>query len=484
MPEEQDQPKHKMLSKGKKIALIIVVCFIGLLALVYAIGAFFFSSHLYPNTVFATHDVSWESQEEFSQELDVRLDDYALNIQRKGFDCTLTAEQAQLSMDNQQQAEKALSSQNIWLWPLEVFKSHDLSQVVEASFNQEVVKQFIEEHVQAYNAEAIPSENAAIVYDEASDTCVIEDEVYGDQINQDALFAKASDCLSHVVPVCEVTDGELIKPTIVASDERFTQALETVQKLTAGEIPLTLNGSVDAGTVTKELVVSWITYDENLIPSLNADKVNAWAQETTAGFNTVGTQRTYTRPDGKNITVSGGTYGWEVDVTNLGETIIANLNAGKFDAIDVPCKQNAYAYKGKGRPDWGAYVDIDISQQKVRYYDASGILVHSCDCVTGEKGVNDTPAGIYRYNYDLRQSPGLLTGRNDAGEIIYETKVAYWMPFVRNSIGLHDATWQSAFGGNRYDIGYGSHGCINISLEDAKWFYQNLKSDVCVITHY
>ena len=31
----------------------------------------------------------------------------------------------------------------------------------------------------------------------------------------------------------------------------------------------------------------------------------------------------------------------------------------------------------------------------------------------------------------------------------YVTPVKYWMPF-NGGIGLHDAVWQSAFGGERY----------------------------------
>ena len=42
----------------------------------------------------------------------------------------------------------------------------------------------------------------------------------------------------------------------------------------------------------------------------------------------------------------------------------------------------------------------------------------------------------------------------------YVTPVKYWMPF-NGGIGLHDAVWQSAFGGERYKT-KGSHGCVNL----------------------
>ena len=56
------------------------------------------------------------------------------------------------------------------------------------------------------------------------------------------------------------------------------------------------------------------------------------------------------------------------------------------------------------------------------------------------------------------------------------------MPFIRNSIGLHDASWRGKFGGSIYK-GNGSHGCVNLPTEAAKWFYDNLTTNVAVLVH-
>ena len=42
----------------------------------------------------------------------------------------------------------------------------------------------------------------------------------------------------------------------------------------------------------------------------------------------------------------------------------------------------------------------------------------------------------------------------------------YWMPFLGNAYGLHDASWRSRFGGSIYSYA-GSHGCINLPREKA-----------------
>ena len=127
-------------------------------------------------------------------------------------------------------------------------------------------------------------------------------------------------------------------------------------------------------------------------------------------------------------------------------------------------------------------MDVDLTEQTARYYDANGSLLHSCGIVSGLPTADRaTPTGVYYLN--AKQSPSTLTGYKPNGEIDYETPVSYWMPFVGNSVGLHDATWQSSFGGSRYKTN-GSHGCVNLSLSDAQWFYENLSTGTCIITHY
>lgn len=66
----------------------------------------------------------------------------------------------------------------------------------------------------------------------------------------------------------------------------------------------------------------------------------------------------------------------------------------------------------------------------------------------------------------------------------YESKVTYWMPFKGNSVGLHDASWQSAFGGDRYATGYGSHGCINLPIGAAGELYGMIEPGDVVVVHY
>lgn len=101
----------------------------------------------------------------------------------------------------------------------------------------------------------------------------------------------------------------------------------------------------------------------------------------------------------------------------------------------------------------GTYVEIDISNQILYYYE-NGVCRFTTSIVTGNHlAGHDTPTGVYYVRGKQRDVTLKGTG--------YASFVHYWMNFIGNSIGLHDASWRSSFGGNIY-LTNGSHGCVNI----------------------
>ena len=224
-------------------------------------------------------------------------------------------------------------------------------------------------------------------------------------------------------------------------------------------------------------------FDDELAVTLDEGALTAWVDELAAVCNTVGTQRTYTRSDGKVVTVAGGTYGWEVDKDALLALVKDGVANGAANTVDIPCMQTGDAYNGAGSRDWGArYMDVDLSEQHARLYDASGAVIWESDIITGKPdGEHDTPTGVYMVN--AKQSPSKLIGYN-GNEKIYETEVQYWMPFVGNYIGFHDADWQPAFGGTLYADGAGSHGCVNLPPSKAAELYGMLSSGDTVVSHW
>lgn len=477
-----DQSK-KQMSTPKKVLLIFGALMLALLIALYAGGAAFFSSHFYPNTNFNDEDISYQADSDFVAKVEALVPNYELAITAENYDQTISSHQIGLHVDADRLKADAFASQNTWLWPIEVFAQHDVSHVIDADFDHEKVKELLTSSIDAYNKEATPSVDATIVYNELFDMLDIEDEVYGNEIDPEAFFTKIDECLAGMEDAYELNKEVFVQPLIYADDERFKDALPAANELVSGEVELTMaGGSVSAGKVGKDLLVSWLMLDpETLMPTLDQEAVVAWADQKGTELNTVGTKRTFKRGDGKEVTVGGGVYGWKVSTDDLATTLIGNVTTGNFEPIDIPCEQTADVYNGPGQRDWGAYVDIDISEQKVRYFNENNEQLFVTDCVTGDvtKG-RATPTGLYYLR--MKKSPEVLTGFNADGTKDYESHVTYWLPFIRNSIGLHDASWRSSFGGSIYK-GNGSHGCVNLPTDSAKWFYDNLETNVAVLVH-
>ncbi|HLA88701.1 MAG TPA: L,D-transpeptidase, partial [Anaerolineales bacterium] len=86
------------------------------------------------------------------------------------------------------------------------------------------------------------------------------------------------------------------------------------------------------------------------------------------------------------------------------------------------------------------------------------------DPITGEKSDEyATPAGNLITHWKII-SKNMTAGSAQAG---YSTPAVPWSTFVSGEgIAIHGAFWHNAFGEKR------SHGCINVSPEDAKWIFR------------
>lgn len=120
------------------------------------------------------------------------------------------------------------------------------------------------------------------------------------------------------------------------------------------------------------------------------------------------------------------------------------------------------------------YVVVSKSEQKIYYYTKYDNLALETSVVTGKlyPKNHDTPTGTWSIRAKDRNVT--LKGLEDDGKTKYESFVRYWMPFIGNSWGLHDADWRGSFGGTIYKYN-GSHGCVNMPVSKAGQLYEMIK---------
>lgn len=204
---------------------------------------------------------------------------------------------------------------------------------------------------------------------------------------------------------------------------------------------------------------------------INEDAVIDYVNRLCDSYDTYKMQRTVKNHFGDDKYIELSTYGTLIDREAEIQYLLDALRNQKSEK-HVP----AYIKTGyvRGKDDIGdTLIEVDLTNQ-ILYYIVSGEVVMTCDIVSGKPDKkNETPEMIaYVYN---KQKGRTLRGEG------YASYVDYWMP-VYGAIGLHDASWQKVFGGDRYKK-HGSHGCINMRTEEAKQLYDAIDIGIPVIMY-
>lgn len=468
----------------KKKAAIICGVIVGILVVVYLAGVVMFNFMFMPNSKLSSLDLSMKTAEAVKSELDSNFNSFSVVVSGSDLNFKVDAKTTNFKADTDTITKTAIQSENAWAWPVEVFKEKDYTSVVSENLNEGTLGTLVEENVNTANQNKTDSVNAHIAWDSASNAFVVAAETYGTKIDAKAVEKQITSAIIAMESKVSVGADQYIKPTLFKNDSRFTAALNEANALGKANFKIMM-GDSEAATVNGEKLAQWIKVDDNFNVTLDEDAVSAWATEIADGCNTVGSERTYTLPaTGKSITVSGGTYGWTADGSGLSDKIIAAIKSGSTENISVDVTQSANALVPKGQADWGGrWIDVDLTAQHAYMYD-NGELVWETDVVTGNPNIGDaTPTGVWMIN--AKQTNQKLRGpKKSDGTYEWESSVDYWMPFIGNSHGLHDASWQSSFGGSAYQNLNWSHGCINLPTSKASDLFSLCKVGDAVVIHY
>lgn len=186
-------------------------------------------------------------------------------------------------------------------------------------------------------------------------------------------------------------------------------------------------------------------------------------------YNTLGKAVSFKDHTGKKhkIKSPNSTWGDKIDINKERKFLVNAVKTGKS------VKNREPEFEQKTGKLGNSYIEVSISKQKV-WLVKNGKVVISSPCVTGRKGIHDTPKGVFHILE--RRSGKWLTGDN------YRTWVNRWLRVTWRGIGLHDANWRSSFGGNIYKYN-GSHGCINLPYNFIRKLFNKVSWGYPVVIH-
>lgn len=331
--------------------------------------------------------------------------------------------------------------------------------------------------------ERTASTDASIQYDDQQKEFTITSEVQGDQIDESRLISFVDQTLEAdftsdlLGEEADITMGaECYQLPQVSADEemqnKLTSLNDQLKKYRSTTVTYTFGDSTE--TLDSQTIDSWITIDgENI--GINEESARAYVENLANTYNTIYVPRTFHTSYGNDVTISDNEYGFRIDQDAEVAQLLEDLKTGT--AVSREPVYSSAGMQRNGTDDLaGSYIEVSLDNQHLWLY-KDGALVTETDIVSGAptKG-RETYRGAWPIAY--KASPFNLT----SDEYGYNVKVNYWMPFVYGQ-GLHDASWQSSFGGNRYKSGAGSHGCINLPEDQAALIYNTIDGGYPIIIY-
>lgn len=486
--KEKDEPKRSVMGLvlgffGGLVAVAVLAFYVG--GLVMTSGKFL------PGTTINGKDVS--SMTASQAAMIFKNDDATDSLSFYRIDGTvveISYSDIDFELHTEERIQELLDSKNSALWFVSLIKPESYKEDLDApTYNEEKLKEKLSS-IEWGDKEPVD----AYITSKGSEFVIIPEED-GQKVDVETLFEYTKKQISEGNNEIQIAGANsTVKAQVVSSD--LTDELERMNKLADMVI------TIDFDYTTEELkgtdIANWITYNEDGTYDVDETKVRGYVEQLASKYDTYNTERKFNATLQGEITVptsDDAYYGWWIYKDETVELLVELIKKGESVTTDPVYyyTENADGSKGyvftgveearTAEDDIGdTYVEIDLTAQTLWHY-VDGKVVHTCGIVSGQlnPSARKTLPGVYKVwfkakNYTMKSS-------NSAGES-WESECAYWTRVSIVGIGLHDSQWRgNNVGGQIYKTN-GSHGCINMTLADAKYIYENVEYGTPVVMYY
>ena len=434
--------KKKPIIIGATAVLLVAAGYFG-------IGSYYEDKFL-PNTMLDGIDISNDTLAQAKEETTAAITQAQIRIMENGETIhAFTPADLGISIDNTEKLETMKAEQSGWDWPILLFQEKQEATDLSGVSVDEIALGNILSAMPLENESRTAPVNATVV--KGTDGYDISPETVGNMVDLELLKATMLEAV-----IAGKTEIDLAlayqQPTLTADDPILAETLQKLDDLTDTVIQYTISGQTE--TVPQTAIIEWLGTDENGEVSVNREGVAAYLQGLSDKYSTYSRTRDFLATDGETVQVPSGTYGWTLAVAAETDNLISYVLAG--EDVTVTPNYNGTGYHADGADIGTTYVEVDLSSQHMWYYQ-DGVVVLETDIVSGHP-MSPTPTGVF-YIWN-KEEDAVLKGYNPRTEKDYESPVEYWMPVEWTGIGIHDSSWQPAYGGE-YWLTAGSNGCVN-----------------------
>ena len=302
-------------------------------------------------------------------------------------------------------------------------------------------------------------------------------EVEGTKIDKEKLQKDISNAVTTGRTLVDLdVDGCYVDPAVYGDE--LTEDCEQMNELT--DVVVTYDFSDRKETVDRTLIKEWLSRDEDGNLMLDHSAIASYVGQLASKYDTVGIERSFSTYDNREVTVSGGTYGWLIDQPKEADALYQAIMDKKTQV-----REPVYAQEAASRDtnDIGySYVEVNLTDRRLVLYKSGNPVVD-----TGIAISSSTPDGVYSIEEKKNQ------------QAVGNMTVDCWMSFT-DDLGIYGdpgfepgtATESEADSfGSSSETDFSSdmtdwsstEGCIVLSEEAAQELYQNVETGMPVVIY-
>lgn len=462
--KQNEQKKTKRNLVG---TIILALLFVG----IYLGGAISSYFIYWNNTSIGGVDVSYLTKEQAKEKVERECQQYQLLIHGRNKQCeTIQGDEIDAHVQYDFDYEKPLVNQKHALWISEQWFSHVYEGEVRVSYDKQLLYDQIRKlsMMQKKNMIAVKEPTFRFLNSEI----LMVPEEQGTTIVLVRAIRDIEKAVADGKTSVDLTKNDVyLSPQYTRESEEVLSALRELKRFEKTNITYYFGNRKEV--IDGERMLSWTDIDSFYNVHFREEEIRNFVTYLAETYDTYGKERKFHTTTGHTVEVLGRRCGWQLNQEQEYEELKL-LIRGHAVCERNPVYLNEGVVYGETNDIGSTYVEINLTTQHLYCY-VDGTMVLESDFVSGRPyDGHATPPGLFRITYTERNA--ILRGPG------YETRVAYWMPFNMD-IGMHDATWQPAFGGTRY-LTNGSHGCINLPLDKARQIFDLYeKGDMVVCYH-
>ena len=498
---------EKRKTKRLKLSVVLGLVILAAAAVAIIVPRVYYGSRWYANTYIGDENVSGMTLRESKNALHKLYGNYKLDIEgRDNGKLTISRADISYQIDIDKTIKEEFDRQHSEFSIFGIMDRKDVSLNPIVSYDKEKLKKFISDSdiiKGSTDYEIVKPVNAGVSYSSDKKSYEIVKEIEGNKIKKKSLIKAVTEALDAGLESINISDSSKYddmykKPSITSESSEIKDEINAMNAAVVRWIRWNIADGV-VERVTPAIISKWVTYKDNKVV-YDTQSIRDWMEVLCLKYKTLGGTRTFKSHTGKNVEITGGDYGWCLDyeqmVSQLDSALKKKLDSSLQEAyIKDPSNDNKKPLVIRKKPvysgtafvqnfddkmkdfDENNYTEVSIAEQMV-YVIRDGKVAFSTKCITGLPSDPERATKTGVYFIKEHKSVAILKGET------YRTKVHDWVRISWSGTGFHEAHWQkwNLWTRDMYKT-RGSHGCVNLSPQDAHTIFNMVKYKEAVFVH-